>query len=105
MTIAIVVVCASLLILRRELKPKLLRLDSKHLSVDANSVVGGPLSDGLRPWVLVTTLFHHADRTHLISNMIMLLATGPEIEQDIGRVWYLMLYLVTGVVGWLATLL
>ena len=104
---AIAIACSVLWVGRHEqlAETPLRRLSSVHLTVDGNSVVGGPFSEGLRPWVLVTALFHHASRSHIVNNMLMLLATGGELEAGIGSLPLLGVFIGAGVVGWLATLL
>ena len=102
---AIALACGLLWVGRHELSSPLERLSSVHLTVDGNAVVGGPFSEGLRPWVLVTALFHHASRSHVVNNTLMLLATGGELERGIGSLPLLAAFVAAGVAGWLATLL
>ena len=104
---AIAIACVVLWVGRHEqlVDTPLRRLSSVHLTVDGNNVVGGPFSEGLRPWVLVTALFHHASRSHVVNNMLMLLATGGELEDGIGSLALLGVFIGSGVVGWLATML
>lgn len=105
---AIAIACSVLWVGRHEQlvgETPLRRLSSVHLTVDGNNVVGGPFSESLRPWVLVTALFHHASRSHIVNNVLMLLATGGELEGSIGSLSLLGVFIGTGVVGWLATLL
>ena len=101
----ITAVCTALWLGRHELTTPLGRLSSVHLTVDGNCVVGGPFSEGLRPWVLVTALFHHATRSHVVNNMLMLLATGAELESVLGAAGFLAAFICTGAAGWLCTLL
>mmetsp|Transcript_106998 Transcript_106998/g.310708 ORF Transcript_106998/g.310708 Transcript_106998/m.310708 type:complete len:263 (-) Transcript_106998:1058-1846(-) len=99
--------CLFLYVARRPIMPgavPLVRLNSHHLSVDGNSVVGGPFGEGLRPYVLITALFHHAASSHVINNTLMLLATGRELERRIGGLAFLLLFCLTGAFGWLCTL-
>lgn len=101
----IAVTCMALHVGRREVTSPLARLSSVHLTVDGNSVVGGPFSEGRRPWVLITALFHHSGRTHVVNNMLMLLATGGELETLVSGPAVLCLFVLTGAAGWLCTLL
>lgn len=50
-------------------------------------------------WQLVTHLFLHANLLHLLVNVMGLWFIGPEVELMLGRVRYLVLYLVSGVAG------
>ena len=51
---------------------------------------------------LITAMFMHAGWLHIIGNMVFLWAFGPEIEDAMGRLRYLMFYLIGGVVAMLA---
>jgi membrane associated rhomboid family serine protease len=51
---------------------------------------------------LVTGTFLHAGWLHIIGNMVFLWAFGPGIEDAMGRVRYLVFYLIGGVVAMLA---
>lgn len=51
---------------------------------------------------LVTSTFLHGSWVHLISNMLYLWIFGDNIEDRLGRWRYLLLYLLTGVIGNLA---
>lgn len=50
-------------------------------------------------WRVITSMFLHADTAHLFSNMIMLLFVGESIERIMGSRYYLLLYLLSGVLG------
>jgi len=51
------------------------------------------------PWVFVTSIFFHADITHLLFNMFALYIFGRYLEMRIGSRDFLVLFLVSGVVG------
>jgi len=54
-------------------------------------------------WVtILTAMFMHASWSHIIGNMIFLWAFGPEIEDAMGRLRYLLFYLTGGMVAMLA---
>jgi membrane associated rhomboid family serine protease len=54
-------------------------------------------------WItLLTAMFMHSGWLHIIGNMVFLWAFGPEIEDAMGRMRYLVFYLVGGVVAMLA---
>ena len=50
-------------------------------------------------WRAITSMFLHADTAHLFSNMIMLLFVGEGIERIMGSLHYLLLYLLSGLLG------
>ena len=54
-------------------------------------------------WVtILTAMFMHAGWMHIIGNMIFLWAFGPEIEDAMGRLRYLVFYLLSGLAASLA---
>ncbi len=48
---------------------------------------------------LFTSMFLHFGFDHLVNNMVMLLAIGWNLEQEIGRLKYLIIYLGSGLCG------
>lgn len=62
------------------------------------SLSGQALAEG-RWWTLLTHLFLHANLLHLSVNVLGLWFIGPEVENMLGRVKYLLLYLFSGVAG------
>lgn len=59
---------------------------------------GEALAQG-RWWTLVTHLFLHANLLHLLVNVLALWFIGPEVEWMLGRVRYVILYVLGGVAG------
>jgi len=54
-------------------------------------------------WVtILTAMFMHGGWSHIIGNMVFLWAFGPEIEDAMGRLRYLVFYLVGGMIAMLA---
>ena len=53
-------------------------------------------------WSLVTYQFLHADLLHLLGNMLFLWVFGPNVEDRIGRWWFLAFYLLGGVAAGLS---
>ena len=51
------------------------------------------------PWTIVTSMFMHADIMHLAFNMIFLLAIGMPLEQRIGKLRFIVIYLIGGMIG------
>ena len=56
------------------------------------------VSDGAW-WQLLTSMFTHVDIWHIALNMMALFILGPALERIIGRVRFLMVYLVGGIGG------
>jgi membrane associated rhomboid family serine protease len=56
-------------------------------------------------WVLVTATFVHASNSHLINNIATLLAPSQSIEENIGPYGFAFLFVITGIVGWLTSIL
>ena len=54
---------------------------------------------------LVTSIFLHADASHLVNNMIMQFAGGEIVERNMGHARYLLLYFFSGIGGNLASVL
>jgi membrane associated rhomboid family serine protease len=51
---------------------------------------------------LFTSMFMHASWSHILGNMVFLWAFGPEIEDAMGQVRYVLFYLAGGIVAMLA---
>ena len=55
-------------------------------------------------WRLVTAIFLHADLLHIGMNMWCLVDLGPQVESLFNSAKFTVLYLVTGVIGFVASL-
>ena len=55
--------------------------------------------DFTEPWRFVTSMFLHADLAHLFFNMFALLMFGLYLERKIGKNMFLLVYLVSGIIG------
>ena len=66
------------------------------------SVVPATIVAGQHWVTILTAMFTHAGWMHIIGNMVFLWAFGPEIEDAMGPVRYLVFYLFGGVVAFLA---
>ena len=60
---------------------------------------GGGLS---RWWPLLTSMFMHAGWWHLLSNMLTLYIFGDNVEDHLGRLRYLVFYVLAGLVAGIA---
>lgn len=54
---------------------------------------------------LVTSLFLHFGLSHLFNNMVLLTYVGCELESRIGSIGYLFIYLLSGIIGNIVSLL
>lgn len=50
-------------------------------------------------WQLLTYIFLHGSLTHIILNMMVLFFMGPETERRMGGLHFLILYLLSGILG------
>lgn len=65
----------------------------------------GPLMIAGQWWRLVTAMFLHAGLLHIGMNLWCLFDLGPEVESLFSTTKFLVLYLVTGVVGFIVSFL
>ncbi|MCL1904743.1 MAG: rhomboid family intramembrane serine protease [Methanomassiliicoccaceae archaeon] len=54
---------------------------------------------GEEPWTLITSLFIHADISHLMFNMLFLMLIGFPLESMIGKRRFVAVFLVGGLIG------
>lgn len=66
------------------------------------SVIPAEVVAGHRWITILTAMFMHGSWLHIIGNMVFLWAFGPEIEDSMSRVQYLLFYLAGGLVAMLA---
>ena len=64
--------------------------------IDQWGLVPSVLLRGVAPWTLITSMFMHGDPYHLAGNMYFLWVFGDNVEDRLGRGWYLALYLLGG---------
>lgn len=64
----------------------------------------GPRTIGGEWWRLLTSMFLHIGLIHIGFNMWVLYAAGPLVERMVGNVGFLLMYLVAGLCGGLASL-
>jgi len=76
-----------------------LNYDMFYLLVQVNELVWrGAL------WMLVTSMFLHANPAHLGGNLLFLLIFGTSLEEQVSRKKWLTMYLLSGVTGSIAFL-
>ncbi len=56
-----------------------------------------PLNDNFKAWQIITSMFMHADESHLLHNMLMLFFIGPMVEHALGSKRFLFLYISAGI--------
>lgn len=66
------------------------------------SAIPADISAGHRWITILTAMFLHGSWSHIIGNMVFFWAFGPEVEDAMGPVRYLLFYLCGGVVAMLA---
>ena len=76
-----------------------LELMNGYSFVNRWSLIPSEFSAGQNLLTIVTAMFLHAGWLHIIGNMIFFWAFGPEIEDMMGRVRYLVFYLIGGLVA------
>jgi membrane associated rhomboid family serine protease len=69
------------------------------------SAIPAQITSGHQLITILTAMFMHGSWSHIIGNMIFLWAFAPEIEDAMGRVRYLVFYLLGGIVAMLAQVL
>ena len=65
----------------------------------------GPLVEAGQWWRLITSSFLHIGILHLICNMYCLYIVGPQLESFFGKVKFLFIYLISGIIGSLFSVL
>ncbi|WP_350279917.1 rhomboid family intramembrane serine protease [Kribbella sp. HUAS MG21] len=58
-----------------------------------------PVLAEIEPWRLLTSAFTHVQFFHIISNLFMLWQLGPPLEQMLGRLRFIVLYLLSALGG------
>lgn len=58
-----------------------------------------PIKEGREYYRILTSMFMHADLSHLINNMIVLLFVGSNLERAAGRLKYLFIYFGSGIIA------
>jgi membrane associated rhomboid family serine protease len=66
------------------------------------SAVPAQITSGHHWITLLTAMFLHASWSHILGNMVFLWAFGPEIEDSMGPLRYLVFYLLGGLLSMLA---
>ena len=67
-----------------------------------NDLVLVPVLVDTEPWRLLTSAFAHVQIFHIFSNLFMLYQVGPPLEQMLGRIRFLILYLLSALGGGVA---
>jgi membrane associated rhomboid family serine protease len=80
----------------------LLELQGGNAFVRHWSAIPVRITHGHRAITLITSMFMHGGWMHIIGNMIYLWAFGPEMEEAMGSMRFLLFYLVGGLIAMLA---
>jgi len=70
--------------------------ESRWMIINFALISGLSISE---PWRLITSMFLHADFTHLFFNMFALLMFGLYLEKKVGKTMFLLIYLLSGIIG------
>ncbi len=62
-------------------------------SISKSSLLNGEF------YKLITYMFIHVDEMHLLFNMLFLLMFGSKLESLLGRIKYIILYILSGIIG------
>src|SRR3974390_3431783 len=80
----------------------LLELMEGEAFVKQWALVPADIASGHHLVTIITAMFMHGGWMHIIGNMIFLWAFGPQIEDAMGPIRYLIFYLASGVVASMA---
>lgn len=69
------------------------------MGVNLDAFAFTPATALLEPWTMITSIFLHANFSHLMFNMISLLFFGLYLESNIGRSKFLVIYFISGILG------
>ena len=83
----------------------LMELAEGNRFVRAWSAIPIRITHGHHTITLLTSMFMHASWMHIIGNMVFLWAFGPEIEDAMGHLWFLVFYLAGGLMAMMAQVL
>lgn len=101
-------VCAVGIIILNIIVFLFIRLRFGNVDADFYAEYGGmyppAVADG-EWWRLVTCTFLHVNSFHLFNNMVMLFATGAFVEEALGKVKFVILYLASGILASLTSYL
>ena len=73
-------------------------LDAEFM-IDMGAMYEPAFVEGHEYYRIITHFFLHFGLEHLVNNMIALLVLGYTLEQDIGRIRYLILYMLSGILS------
>ena len=74
-------------------------VQNSQLAVEYGALYGPAVIEGHQYYRLVTAMFMHFGVGHLFGNMILLYALGRIIEEELGKIKYVAVYLLSGIVG------
>ena len=94
-TVALMVLNVAVFVYQLTLPPEALEAFFRNAGIVPQRLLEAPDAEGLL--TLVTAMFVHGNWGHLLSNMIFLWIFGDNVEDHLGILPFLVLYLVTGV--------
>lgn len=90
-TLTLIVILTIIYLLQLTVLPG--RLQEDYLALSLGGIKQGYM------WQLLTFQFLHGGWIHLLGNCFTLYVFGREVESRLGKVWFLILYFLSGVVG------
>lgn len=78
--------------------------ESGYFMLQYGAMYEPQVTEGHEYYRLITSLFLHFGIQHLLNNMVMLGALGYQLENEIGRIKFLLIYFISGIGGNLCSL-
>jgi len=67
--------------------------------IKAGALCVPDMMETMQYWRLFTAMFLHFGIQHIVNNMLLLYCAGEVLEYKVGRIKYLLLYLISGLAG------
>ena len=74
---------------------------NQGMFIEENAFIPEEIITGKRIWTIFTALFIHINYLHLITNMCVFYIIANKVEREIGHIFLLMIYIVSGICGFL----
>jgi len=68
-------------------------------------VIPQDISTGTRFYTLLTSMFMHGGFWHILGNMLFLWIFGDNVEDTLGKFWFIIMYFLAGITGSIAHIL
>lgn len=94
-TVGIIIILAIIFLL--EPKDQTGEIDISNVIIQ--NLVFIPAYSLSRPWTFITSIFLHADITHILFNSLGLFFFGVYFEQRVSKYQYILIFLLAGIIG------